>query len=84
MFRHDPKHTARSTQRRIQLQNVLPDGSCVLSLTVETGLTYRVQSSTNLLDWNVQCTLVPTNFAIQVVDPTATNSPYQFYRLVTP
>ena len=50
----------------------------------DAGLSYTLQASTNLVDWIPIQTYISTNSTMTVVDPTATNYNYRFYRAVTP
>ncbi|MGH7968445.1 MAG: PQQ-binding-like beta-propeller repeat protein, partial [Limisphaerales bacterium] len=84
MFRHDKQHTARALQRGLQPPIFLPDGSRALTLTVEPGLSYHLQTSTDLIAWQNLAQLVPTNSPYRFVDTTPPNSSQRFYRLVTP
>ena len=47
-----------------------------------TGVTYTVQSSTNLLAWTTLATVVNTNGLIWCTDPAATNRARSYYRAV--
>jgi hypothetical protein len=54
------------------------------NLTGETGRVYQVRYSSDLSTWTPLVTLVLTNSPIAVSDPTATNAPQRFYRVVGP
>ncbi len=84
MFRRDPRHHARSVQRRLDPPQLLPDGNVVISLSVETGRTYQLQQSTNLLDWTEWISFFSSSVSTQFLDLTATNSAQRSYRLWTP
>lgn len=84
MFRREALHTARSVQRAVSQPTMFPDGSFGMTLNTETGLTYRVQASTDMETWTNLATLTPTNFNAEFIDPTATNLPFRFYRLASP
>ena len=61
------------------------DGSVDLDLMGETGVRYRVQASTNLVDWIDIGTVTPNGGpAASFRDLGATNLTLRFYRLVTP
>lgn len=48
-----------------------------------TNATYEIWASTNLFNWTfLLSNLVPTNGTIEIVDPSATNWNYRFYRAV--
>ena len=56
----------------------------VFSLQLSTGLSGRIQVSTNLTSWTTLTNFVGTNSAITFLDPAATNFPSRFYRAVIP
>ena len=60
------------------------NSSPVLSLTGPSGYNYRVESSTNLVDWTTTAVLVNTNGIVSFSDPSSTNTSRRFYRAVTP
>ena len=84
MFRRDGLHQARSIQRGITSPAILPDGTAVMTLTVETGRSYRVQASVDLLAWTDLSNFVSTNTVTPFSDTAATNFPQRFYRVATP
>ena len=84
MFRRDARHNARSIQRGIGKPFVLLDASIGMAFTVETGRTYRLLTSTDLVSWVSWTNFAPTNFAVPFVDSTATNFSNRYYRLATP
>jgi outer membrane protein assembly factor BamB len=84
MFRREPLHAARATQRAVSQPTLFPDGTFGMTLGTETGLTYRVQATVDLAGWTDIATFVPTNFRSQFIDFEATNFPSRFYRLGTP
>jgi outer membrane protein assembly factor BamB len=49
----------------------------------ELGLTYAIESSTNLNIWTSLTSIVATTLPTDVADLTATNSPVRFYRAVS-
>ena len=55
-----------------------------MTLTVETGRSYRVQASVDLLAWTDLSNFVSTNIITQFSDTAATNFPQRFYRVATP
>ncbi|HYG36035.1 MAG TPA: hypothetical protein VEC99_14690, partial [Clostridia bacterium] len=83
MFRGNVKHTARATQRGLQTPFALPDGNIAMNLTVETGRTYQVEYSADLVNWSVLTNFVPETFNHRFTDVTATNFAQRHYRLGT-
>ncbi|MGH7968469.1 MAG: PQQ-binding-like beta-propeller repeat protein, partial [Limisphaerales bacterium] len=83
MFLHDPRHSGRATQRSIQPPRLLADGNVALTMLTETGLTYSVECSTDLLDWSQLATFSTTAITNEVMDLHATNFPVRYYRLAT-
>jgi hypothetical protein len=63
---------------------VLADGSVRLSLSGIAGLSYTIQTSTNLVDWVPLQGFVSTNGTVTVVDPAAVDFIHRFYRAVMP
>ena len=60
----------------------LPGGGFQLSVLNEPGRSYRLETSTNLLDWETLSGFYSTNAVMPVVDNSATNYPMRFYRAV--
>ncbi len=57
----------------------------VLQLTGPSGFNYRVESSTNLVDWSTIAMLVNTNGIVRFIDQSLTNNATtRFYRAVVP
>ncbi len=56
----------------------------VFNLQLSTGLSGRIQFSTNLIDWNSLTNFIGSNATITFRDPAATNSSQRFYRAVVP
>ncbi len=83
MFRGNPRHTARAVQRGISKSAVLPDGTLSLQVNVETGRTYQVEFSANLLNWTELTSFVSDTTTNQVIDATASAVGNRFYRLST-
>lgn len=83
MFRGNPRHTARSIQRAITRSAVLPDGTFSLDINVETGRTYQIEFSTNLVNWTELANFVSDTLTNQVIDSSAAGVPNRFYRLTT-
>jgi hypothetical protein len=63
---------------------VQPNGTVHLGLSGTSGDTYTLTVSTNLITWSNLATFSMTNGAVQYNDPTASNFPVRFYRLVSP
>jgi hypothetical protein len=59
-----------------------PDGSVRFSLSATPDLTYRIDASTNLVDWAALTNLADPSGTIQFVDLQATNFSQRFYRAV--
>jgi hypothetical protein len=62
---------------------VLPDGSFQLSLTGGIGLSYDIQTSSDLVGWSFLATVTNTSRTMSVIDTTATNGTQRFYRAVS-
>jgi uncharacterized repeat protein (TIGR03803 family) len=64
--------------------SLLPNGTLQMTVTSSPGTPLRVLWSTNLLNWQAEVSLTNLTGTLQFSDPSATNSPCRFYRLVTP
>jgi uncharacterized repeat protein (TIGR03806 family) len=63
---------------------LLANGSFQMEYWAPTGLTYVLQTSTDLLNWTPVSTNVPTSAPFMLIDPGAGTAPYRYYRVVTP
>ncbi len=63
--------------------NALNEQGFRLTLTAEFGGHYRLDGSTNLLEWTELVTLTNTYGSTQFADESATNLPRRFYKAVT-
>jgi len=60
------------------------NGLHVFQLSGQPGFNYKVQASTNLLNWNDIAVLVNSNGIVPFIDPDSTNYSQRFYRAVAP
>ncbi len=60
----------------------LPDGSVGFSFSATPGLDYRLDASTNLVDWAALTNLASPSGTIQFIDLEAVNFSRRFYRAV--
>lgn len=60
----------------------LADGALQLRLPYTPGLPYRIETSTNLVDWEVVGSAVCTEDEVSIVEPDPRAAPARFYRLV--
>ncbi len=67
-----------------QLSSValLPDSNILISINAVSNVSYRIDASTNLFDWDVLTTLDNPSGTIQFMDLGATNYPSRYYRAV--
>ena len=61
---------------------LLPGGSFHLNASGPDAAWFRIEYSTNLLDWTPVCTNQVINGSIDFIDPAAPNHPSRFYRAV--
>ncbi len=62
-----------------------PDGSAYVRFTGEVGVTYTIEASTDLVNWDVVGTVTGDEFGICLfVEPDAANYQGRFYRLARP
>jgi uncharacterized repeat protein (TIGR03803 family) len=64
--------------------NVSDPSVPLLTFTGLANQSCQVQASSNLLNWNFLTNVILTNGSSQISDPTATNSPARYYRVVIP
>ena len=57
------------------------NGNIQLTMQVVSGLTYQLQTSTNLVNWSAVTTFTPVTNLYIYVDSSAHTSPEKFYRL---
>ena len=62
--------------------SLLSDGSVHFSLSAMPGLVYRLDASTNLVDWAALTNIADPSGTIQFIDLEATNFSQRFYRAV--
>lgn len=60
------------------------NGLQVFQLSGQPGFNYKVQASTNLLNWSDIAVLVNSNGIVPFTDPDSTNYSQRFYRAVAP
>lgn len=68
---------------RLNAGATLPDGSFQLSLIGGVGLSYEVQTSSDLAGWSFLAALTNTNRTMSVIDTATTNGTQRFYRAVS-
>jgi alpha-tubulin suppressor-like RCC1 family protein len=56
----------------------------MLQLTLEAGRSFRLQSTTNFVNWTDITNITGTGLPYIFTDRSATNRPYNFYRTITP
>ena len=88
-FPNDKIIALASMHRRGKPTNTLAviatgSGSWEFLFTGEPGRTYRLQGSTNLIDWLDLSTNTPANGLFRFVDPDAMKLNWRFYRTVSP
>jgi len=81
MFRGNGQHTARAIQRGMTSPSFSMNTGLTLTLSVETGRTYQVECSTNLLDWTSLAAFSSDTPNHPFQDAAATNSSQRYYRL---
>ncbi len=60
------------------------NGLPIFQLSGQPGFNYKVQASTNLINWMDMAILVNTNGLVPFIDPDSTNYACRFYRVVAP
>jgi len=85
MFQQNARHTGKVEKPVLKPPQKRSDANVQFQLYPhQLGLTYTIESSTNLSFWTTLTSFVATNLPMDVVDLTATNFPARFYRAVSP
>jgi hypothetical protein len=88
MFGRDRRRSGRVTCPKgapcFDTERMTTNGAFDMVLIGEAGATYGFDASTNLATWSRLTNRVSANGAIRLVDETATNYPYRFYRATAP
>lgn len=61
-----------------------PESGTQLQINVNVGNSYRLQVSSNLLDWVTLTNFIPFDNSVQIDDPQAASVPARFYRVISP
>jgi len=80
-FRTSPEVPPRASFGSIQLS---PGGSIRLSLSVTPGYQYRIEASSNLVNWIAVCITNPVTGTLEWSDPDLPTMLRRFYRVVGP
>lgn len=72
----------RVFQPSLAIRNPLTNSAAELSLNAIAGSSYRVDASTNLLQWVTLTNIMDTAGTVQFLDPSASRYPRRFYRAV--
>ncbi len=60
----------------------LPGNLVQLNITGDIGVTYQLQTSTNLMSWSVLTAITPNSSPYPYIDPSSSSIPRRFYRLL--
>ena len=71
----------RSTLHRLRYSM---GGGFQFSFAVETNRSFRVQTSTNLLQWQDFTNYVPGGTNVDLTDPTTSTFKRRYYRVISP
>jgi hypothetical protein len=85
VFRGNARHTGKIEKPLLQQPQKRSDAGFEFQLYPhQLGLTYTIESSSNLDTWTPLTSFVATNVPMDVVDRTATNADVRFYRALSP
>jgi hypothetical protein len=84
MFRRHADHNARALQAAVKSISHLDDGNIKMDFHIEPAASYRVQATTNFIDWTDLTNFLSTGLSSQFIDDTATNFSSRYYRLTSP
>ncbi|HEV2391905.1 MAG TPA: hypothetical protein VG146_06025 [Verrucomicrobiae bacterium] len=81
MYRQNAQHTGSVQQPVLKQPQKRSDNNFQFQMhPQQLGLTYTIESSTNLETWTSLTSFVATSFPMSFVDLSASNSPMRFYR----
>ena len=81
MYRQNVRHTGRVEKPSLAAPQKRSDNNFQLQMyPQQLGLTYTIESSTNLNTWTSLTSFVATSLPMPFVDLSASNSPMKFYR----
>jgi uncharacterized repeat protein (TIGR03803 family) len=75
-----PTLVTNSQQALFTPLTTMPNGSAQIRFGGALGYSYRLDASTDLVDWTALSTFSNTNGIMQWIDSDATNYPHRFYR----
>jgi outer membrane protein assembly factor BamB len=85
MYRQNARHTGKIERPALGQPQKRGDAGFEFQLYPhQLGLTYTIESSSNLYNWTRLTSFVATNVPTDVVDGTATNADVRFYRALSP
>ncbi len=79
-----PVSPANSPPPQLFNLNISPNDGAQFQISVNAGNSYRLQVSTNLLDWITLTSFIPFSNSFNFYDTQATNLPMRFYRVISP
>jgi hypothetical protein len=82
MFHQNARHTGRVPKSGLTAPQVSHDGAFECMLEVETGQSYSVEVSADLIHWNTAANFSSTNWLVPFRDPDAASVARRFYRLL--
>jgi len=81
MYRQNPRHTGKVEKPALTPPKKRSDANFELQLfPQQVGLSYTIETSTDLKTWTSLTSFVATAFPVEIADLTATNSPVKYYR----
>lgn len=81
MYRQNARHTGKLEKSSLKQPQKRSDANFQFELfPQQLGLTYTIETSTNLNTWTSLTSIVATMLPTAVADLTATNAPFRFYR----
>jgi hypothetical protein len=84
MERHDAQRTSRTTQASTREITRNENGQIAMSLSVDPGVTYKVEVSDDLQTWTEIGSFTSDSAAKTFLDETSADKPLRFYRLAVP
>jgi hypothetical protein len=80
MWGQNARRTGKVEGARLAAPQKRADANFEIAVSSQLGVPLKVETSTNLETWSSLSNLVPETLPAVILDPTATNHPWRFYR----
>jgi hypothetical protein len=83
MFHRDARHTGRIPKVSLKSPTWLGAHGIAFAFDIDPDQRFRIETSTNLVDWLSLTNLTPAGIGFQFIDSTAASFAQRFYRAVS-